>query len=335
MVARRMRTPFPLHADLPDCLAFEGEFGAEVNSFIPFIHWLHQAGLMAGRRIATYAGMRAFYPFLAPQQIEERAIPRRYVHPGQRPAWLPNRDDHASRRSSFEWFPDYRATYGGGGFESGLPLCVVHNKVTPEWGRPPVNVFSLPLLEAVFHALGDRFRLVYIRPGLRGTPTGYSTDHQPDLPFDDRALLARHPQVEVFDDIAAQLGGAMSFNEAKLRLYAQTRFHLTVQGGNAHLISLFSGGLHAVLHRMGQEIRQSYATGHFGYAATPPPTWLICRTEAELRATLPVFRDAVVAADRVLVAPAQADVVAALSPHAQCGADRMLPPDLQTDISAA
>jgi hypothetical protein len=97
--------------------------------------------------------------------------------------------------------------------------------------------------------------LAYLRPGLAGRPAGYSVDHQPDLGFDDLALLRHHKDVEIFDEMAASLGHVMPYNETKLRLYAHADFHITVQGGNAHLLLLFSGGMVAILHRAGQERR--------------------------------------------------------------------------------
>ncbi|MBV9812095.1 MAG: hypothetical protein JO326_05055, partial [Acetobacteraceae bacterium] len=181
--------PFPFTADLPPRLLVEGEFGAEVNSFVPFIHWLHHAGLMQGRQVCTYAGMRPFYFFLPDDAVEEEARPRRYVPPPERPAWLPNRDDHQARRSPFELFPDYRAAYRDGRFNRTKPLLVIHNKATLEWYRPPVNVIPLALLDALFGALGDCFHIVYLRPGILGTPAGFSADAQPDFPFDDQAVL--------------------------------------------------------------------------------------------------------------------------------------------------
>jgi hypothetical protein len=304
--------------ELPDQLDFAGEFGAELNSFVPFVYWLHQAGLMAGRRIGTYRGMRPFYFFLGPGQIAERDGPRRYVAPSQRPAWLPTRNDHVARRGPFEMFPDYRSAYRDGRFDVDRPLLVVHNKVTPEWDRPPVNVISLPVLDRLFAALAADFHVVYLRPGLLGTPDGYSVDHQRDLPFDDLALLRRHPEVELFDELAAALAHAMPYNEAKLRLYAHADFHITVQGGNAHLLSMFPGGMVAILHRAGQEIRHSYAHGHFSYAANPRPRWLICRDESALLDSLPLFRDAVMADGQVLLPPLHAATVRRLSPAAQC-----------------
>ncbi len=326
-------TPFPLSADLPRVLGFEGEFGAEINSFVPFIHWLHHAELMRGRRIETYAGMRPFYFFLHPDQIEETRQARRFVHPERRPAWMPTRDDHASVRSAFELFPDYRAHYQGGLFRGGRELLIVHNKFTPEWDRPPVNFLPLDLLADIFAALSERFQIVYLRPGLRGTPPGYSRDHQPDLAYGDFELLGRSPSVEVFDDIAEALSGTMPYNEAKLRLYAEARFYITVQGGNAHLLSMFSGGLTAIYHRAGQELRHSYAHGHFSYAATPSPCWLICQNRNQLARCIPLLRDAEMIDGYPQVSPGHRTLLRELSPARLTSTDRVVvPPEIDQPL---
>jgi hypothetical protein len=174
-----MTAPFPCLVDLPLRLDFEGEFGAEVNSFVPFVYWLHQAGLMHGRHIRTYHGMRPFFYFLDATQIKEVETPRRFVPPQDRPAWLPTRNDHMSCRSPFEMFPDYRGHFRNGMFDIGRPLLIVHNKVTPEWGRGPINMLSLDLLDRLFAKLTETFHVVYLRPGLAGRPAGYSVDHTP------------------------------------------------------------------------------------------------------------------------------------------------------------
>jgi hypothetical protein len=310
--------PFTCLVDLPARLDFAGEFGAEINSFVPFVYWLHQAGLLRNRQIRTYRGMRPFYFFLSPDQFKEHDEARRFVFPRDRPAWLPNRDDHAAQRSPFEMFPDYRAFFRDGMFNVARPLLVIHNKVTPEWGNPPINLLSIPLLDRLFTELVADFHVVYVRPGLMGSPADYSTDHQPDLPFDDLTLVRRHPRVEIFDEMTALLAEAMPSNEVKLRLYAHTAFHITVQGGNAHLLSLFSGGLAVILHRAGQELRHSYAHGHFTYAASPPPRWLICRDDADVLGCIPILRNATMVDGQALLPSAYAATLRALSPITQC-----------------
>jgi hypothetical protein len=242
-----------------------------------------------------------------------------------RPVWLPTRDDHQSRRNAFEAFPDYRNRYRNALFASDKPLLVVHNKYTHEWQGPPVNFLSVPMLDTLFQGLGDRFTIIYTRPGIKAPQASFSGDHQADLTLGDRPLVRRHPSVLLFEDLVAAMAHELSYNELKLMLYANTHFHITVQGGNAHLASLFQGSLIGILHRFGQEIAHAYQHGHFQYAANPRPDYLICRSEEELLLALDVFARSTVICGRAIMPADAADIAAALSPEAQCGAEYMDP----------
>jgi hypothetical protein len=263
-----MRFPLqqlPAHP-LPAQLCFEGEFGAEINSFVPFVHWLWAAGALGARQIVTYRGMTPFYGFLPQDQIIEQDIPRRYVPPQERPAWLPTRDDHGPRARTYELFPDYRALYANDLFVGDdRPLLVLHNKFCTEWGREPVNFLPLDLLAEVLVQLGERFRIIYSRPGIAPPGADYSADHQPDHDLGEREFLAAFPDVTIFEELAAQLAPAYGYNQLKLMLYANTYFHITTQGGNAHLAALFGGSLMLVYHLAGQELHHSYRAGRPHY----------------------------------------------------------------------
>lgn len=316
---------FDLRADLPDVLEFDGEFGAEINSFVPFIYWLHMAGLMRKRRVLTFDGMRPFYFFLDADQIEMRTRDRLFVAPLDRPEWLPTRNDHASVPTAFEIFPDYRTHFRNTLFDSDKPLLVVHNKYTLEWHRRPMNFLALPLLDRIFSGLADRFTIIYTRGGIRGKRTDFSDDEQHSYELADYALVRRHPHVLLFEDIVAKSADRYSYNELKLMLYASSYFHITTQGGNAHLAALFSGSLIGILHRYGQEITHTYAHGHFQYASNPRPDYLICRSGEEMLLALDVFLASEVVAGRVQLPAQYADIVTAFSPAVQGGNGRMNP----------
>src|SRR5262249_55672117 len=79
---------------LPELLDYTGEFGPELVLFNPFCRWLAKEGLLKNRRIRTYRGMRCFYDDLDCLEIIEKAEPRRYVPPNQRPEWLPIKNEH-------------------------------------------------------------------------------------------------------------------------------------------------------------------------------------------------------------------------------------------------
>ena len=289
--------------NLPMELRFEGEFGAEINSFLPFIHFLWASGALGARRVVSYRGMAPFYPFLPPAQLVCSALPRRYVPPEDRPVWLPTRDDHAPRGSDFELFPDYRALYANDFFAGEKPLLVLHNKFCVEWGGPPVNFLPPALIAETLATLGDRFRIIYSRPGIAPAGADYSADHQPDHDLGEREILAAFPEVVIFEDLAAALSDTYSYNQLKLMLYAGTYFHITVQGGNAHLAALFSGGLMLIYHRAGHELRHSSQSGHFACAAEPAPTLLIAREPEQFSDALQLFDCAHLVAGRVYLEP--------------------------------
>jgi len=294
---------------LPEELRFEGEFGAEINSFLPFVHWLWTHRKLGGRRVVSYRGMTPFYPFLPAGQLICSDEPRRYVKPEDRPLWLPTRDDHAARGSDFELFPDYRALYANDFFAGEKPLLVLHNKYCVEWGGPPVNFLPGELIAETLATLSDQFRVVYSRPGIAPRGRDYSADHQPDHDLGEREILAAFPEVVIFEDLAAELAGTHGYNQLKLMLYASTHFHITVQGGNAHLAALFGGSLMLIYHRAGQELRHSYRTGHFAYAADPAPVLLIARDAEQFSEALPLFARARLVEGRVGLDPE--DVVCA------------------------
>ncbi len=287
--------------DLPALLECAGEFGAEVNSFVPFIYYLHQTGQMQGRRILTYRGMKPFYYFLRDDQIVEKADPRGWVSPEKRPLWLPNRNDHFPHKTAREIFPDYRRHYATD-FGFNKPILTIHNKYSSGFLVPPLNYFPLDRLDELFAIYKHRYQIVFL-PSSAGSlqDRGFSPDHQKDKRLDEASVLRGHPEVVDFHDLLAHHD--VSYNELKLRLYASTRLFFTVQGGNAHLCSLFGGSLVVILHRAGQETKFSYAHGHFQYAADPAPIYLIASSVADFMVAATAVEDVVWAEDRVLLGP--------------------------------
>jgi hypothetical protein len=142
---------------IPRTLTFVGEFGAEVNSFLPFVYWLFLQGGMQGRVVETYLGMAPFYRFLDAGQVTERAVQRVYVPPEHRPYYLPNKNDHAARRSACEVFPNYRALVPPLDLGTGKPILVLHNKFGCEWGGPPVNFLPVETLRGIIDTLRAHF----------------------------------------------------------------------------------------------------------------------------------------------------------------------------------
>ncbi len=311
---------------LPETLDYIGEFGPELILFLPFVTWLARQGMLRGRRIATYRGMRCFYEDLDCAGIVEKPDKREYVRPQDRPFWLPVKNEHdfdTRRASPFHLYPDLRARFGAMqlGIDIGSParpLLIIHNKHNLEWKTGPINCIPLDALDAIFRVLKHDFTIVYIRHGMAPPEGGFVDDHNDALPgYDDAALLLRHPEVHGFDrlfDAYRAASGDDDVNRFKAMLLARCHRFISSQGGGAHQIAMFSGSLLVVLHRRGFEEQWAYYPGYYSFLAPVPPVLAVCRTEAELMRALVLFGGSVVVNDRCLPGPAAAPILAALSP---------------------
>ena len=310
--------------DLPACLAYEGEFGAELILFLPFVTWLSRSGLLRTRRVGTYAGMRCFYDHLECVEIVERPGPRRYVRPRARLACLPVKDEHQfTGRSPVHVFPDLRRQFQECPLPAMIekaprPLLVVHNKHIVEWSRRAINHIGLTSLDALFDRLRHAFTIVYIRHGIGGPTAGFSADHGQPLAFDDRAVLANHPEVLCFDDLfeeATAKGYPPDCNLLKNALYSRCWHFISSQGGGAHHCACYSGSVLVVLHRRGKEACLAYGDGYYGCLSDPPPVRVICCDEDELLRVARTLPGTGVADDRVVLGPDAAAAARELSPE--------------------
>jgi hypothetical protein len=323
------KTPFAVQvqdASLPETLDYVGEFGLELILFLPFVTWLDRAGLLRGRRIATYRGMRCFYEHIDCADIIEKPGKREYVPPTERPVWLPVRNEHdfdTRQPSPFHLYPDLRARFAAMslGFDIGSqarPLLIIHNKHNLEWKTGPINCIPLDTLDAMFTMLTPDFTIVYIRHGLAPPEGGFVDDHNDTLPgYDDAALLKRQPQVHGFDTLFAAYRAASGdddINRFKAILLARCHRFISTQGGGAHQIAMYSGSLLVVLHRRGFEENWAYDPGYYSFLAPVPPLLAVCRTDNDLIRALVIFAGSVVVNGRCLPGPAAAPILEALSP---------------------
>jgi hypothetical protein len=251
-------------------------------------------GRLKYRRVVSYAGMRPFYYFLNKENYAEKSEQRRYVPFEDRPTYWPNWGELSLQPSLFAQFPDYRRVYErrfGSDFDK--PILVVHNKHCLEWDIGPVNFMPVDTLDRMFTLLKQKFQIVYFREGFGSIDLGvlgYSADHNIPYPFDDEALLRQHPDVIVFERLAAAGRSRASYNELKLAVFADCKNFISSQGGGAHMIAMFSDSVLVILHRAGFELRGTYVKGFYRFAANPPPVLLVTRSSRELEEAAGIFQ---------------------------------------------
>lgn len=187
--AARAEPRRPARQDLPETLAWRGEFGAKLVLFLPFMAWLDAAGMLAGRRISTCRGMRCFSEGLGCAEIIERDEQR---PPLQRR--MPAVDEHDLVGNPYHLHPDLRARFRAVPLtrdpaSDAAPLLVVHDKYTRDRFGEPVNFLEEATLGALLTRLKETFRGAYIRHGKEPLPPGYSQDRTDILPLGDDAVL--------------------------------------------------------------------------------------------------------------------------------------------------
>jgi hypothetical protein len=258
-------------------IEYTGEFGAEIATFVPFVFWLKAQGLLADRRVVTYAGMQPYYYFLEDDEYAEKTVKRSWLPPDGRD-W-PSNSTYTATRQDWHCIPDYRQRYRTEGKTFERPVLFIQNKFCVEWHIGPINYIPLYVLQQLFALAGDRFDIVYSRPRRMQERSEYSTDDNADCEYPDLVTAKLFPNVTVLEDFCVETG--LSYNLAKLQILAKSHLFIAVQGGGAHLMASFSDALMLLLHREGQEFPHAYATGVYKYLATPPPILMVAHNSVQ------------------------------------------------------
>ena len=125
---------------------------------------------------------------------------------------------------------------------SDLPLLILHNKFTQEWGEQPTNFIDVPTLLHLMEMLKGRYTIVYMRPYTGQHLRGYIGDNNFDVEFDDHEQIKlHHPEVHLAHELLEQHPQVSDFNQLQLALHAQAEAFISVLGGNSIIASYFAG----------------------------------------------------------------------------------------------
>lgn len=279
-------------------LEYTGEYGAEITTFVPFVAWLKQEGLLAGRRIVTYAGMRPYYFFLDDDEFGIKPEPRRWLPEGRR--YWPYNSTYTAVKSPWHAYPDYRKQFAASGRTFNRPLLFVQNKFNIEWDIGPINFMPLNSLSMLLNITANKFDVVYSRPraGLRG----YSMDHNTFCDYPDRALIQRYPHVLDFEESCEVSGD--NYNQAKLEMLSKSHLFVAVQGGGAHIIACFGNSLFLLLHHHAgrdEEYPHAYQHGPYKYLSKHPAKLMVARNHEDFHAGVQVMGNTLLEGGRIIL----------------------------------
>ena len=262
-----------LRETLPEILRYEGEFGPEIVSFIPFVFNLHIRGMLENRQISTYIGMKPFYYFSPRKKLIERSENRIWVPPLER--WWPNSDEHIRQATHGEHYPHY-----SGKANKKKRIIFIQNKYSLEWRQEPINFLSLELLDAIFQNTKDNYHIIYSRQGISKDESklGISIDHNIEEDFQDFDLCQKYRHVKILE--RSKLFNLRSYNSEKLYWISRASYLAGVQGGSNTPWAYFSKPA-LILHKHGRETEFSYLHGYYKYLSDPPLDLRVVHTDGD------------------------------------------------------
>jgi len=250
-----------LNVNLPSELKYQGEFGPEIVTFVPFIFNLKKHGLLKNRSVTTYAGMQPYYYFLKRGELKQISETRSYIPHDDR--WWPNSNEHHRLITQGETFPVFQKEHS----TNKRPLVFIQNKYCVEWDREPINFLDLDTLNEIFKITKNRFDVIYSRQGSARDQSklGIAIDHNKEIQFNDLDLCGKFNHVRVLERIRS----FRSYNSNKLKFINQANLLVGVQGGSNSPWAYFNKNA-VILHREGRETEHSYENGFYKYLSPIP-----------------------------------------------------------------
>jgi hypothetical protein len=231
------------------------EFGYELIMVLPHAYYLYKNNI--DFKVITCVGMEPFYYFLADNQLEIKYNKRR----GAIPTGTPLKNIHFNKLDKTEWiFPPLKEKYISSTLNITFEkeLLIISNKFTTEWGHAPINFLSLKILDILFEKLTPHYTLVYNRP----LSKNIIQDHSSNMDLGDYDLIKnKYPSVLDINNIHNDK--QIDYNKLQLILGANTTKHISVQGGNSILSSLF-GGVNIVYAKKGGEVTHNSYKNWYG-----------------------------------------------------------------------
>jgi ribosome-binding ATPase YchF (GTP1/OBG family) len=135
--------------------------------------------------------------------------------------------------------PDYKSYYKNDEFIFDKPILIVANKYLKDpWANNKImNNINLNTLEWIFDNYKENYEIIYNR-----------MSKENNLTFQDRELCKKY-NIKMLENIIKT-----SYNITQVKLYANAKKFISVQGGQAVLCSYF-GGTNIILSQTGKDVK--------------------------------------------------------------------------------
>jgi glycosyltransferase involved in cell wall biosynthesis len=207
------------------------EFGYELLSSLPYAYYLHTIGKLEGT--VSGAGTAPLYYF-SPNH-KENNIKRHFMNTYKaEKAGVPNCRIHQPELNTAELrFPPYKEIYANEEYKWKKTTVCICNRYNKEWSTNPINYFDLKILDWLFTKLKKDYTIVYFQVDL---PEELQDNAHSMKLGDVEFIKNKHPEVKIFRDLIKS-----SWNETMLKVFANCKHFITMNGGYSIMASYFKG----------------------------------------------------------------------------------------------
>jgi hypothetical protein len=226
---------------------YNPEFGYELISAVPYAYYLHTINMLSG---TVSAKLTEPLYYFSPNHVINPA-PRswdntvKFVNFGG----VPNAMVHKPVLDLRQFAPPpYKKHYANEIYKWDKPTICICNKYNYEWQKPPINFFSIEILEQLFNLLKNDYHVIYF--GVDILDEMQDTAHSMSL--GDGELCKKHEEVVLYQNLLKE--SKLTWNDLLLRVFANCDKFITLNGGYSIIASYF-GGTNIIYCKDGSETR--------------------------------------------------------------------------------
>ena len=209
------------------------EFAYELIAAIPYAYYLFVNNEL--QKTISAKLTEPLYYFSPDHEINP--IPRSWGNTKRfKISGIPNAQIHTPILDTSQFIvPPYKEHFKNDVYKWEKPTICICNRYNIEWKHPPINYFSLEILEEMFKLLKDKFQIVYFGVDI----IDEIQDSSHNLYLGDGELCKKYKEVILFQDLLKSSN--LTWNELLLRVYANCKKYITMNGGYSILASYFGG----------------------------------------------------------------------------------------------
>lgn len=213
---------------------FNPEFGYELIAAVPYAYYLYMNNQLDKTVSAKLS--EPLYYFSPNHEINPKLRSWDNTVKFIQESGIPNAAIHKPALDLSQFTPPpYKKHFANTIYVWEKPTICICNRYNYEWGKPPINYFSIEILEELFNLLKEKYQIIYY--GVDILDEMQDTAHS--LHLGDVELCNKHKEVILFQNLLNKSN--LTWNELSMKVFANCDNFITMNGGYSILASYFGG----------------------------------------------------------------------------------------------